>query len=191
MTPTEAAALGAVLSLFIAWGYGNLTYKIIREGFLTSVRVTAMIGFIIFAARILSFVFQDLGVTAKMSSYILALPLGKYGIMAFLVVLYLILGMFFDSMSMMLLTLPFVMPVLANLGYDPIWWGVTFVVLTEIGLVTPPFGLNLFTIHGVLPQFSVMFIARSCLPLLGTMILMVWILIFFPKLALWLPKILY
>jgi len=191
MTPTEAAALGAVLSLFIAWGYGSLTYKIIREGFLTSVRVTAMIGFIIFAARILSFVFQDLGVTAKMSSYILALPLGKYGIMAFLVVLYLILGMFFDSMSMMLLTLPFVMPVLANLGYDPIWWGVTFVVLTEIGLVTPPFGLNLFTIHGVLPQFSVMFIARSCLPLLGTMILMVWILIFFPKLALWLPKILY
>ena len=92
---------------------------------------------------------------------------------------------------MMLLTLPFVMPVLANLGYDPIWWGVTFVVLTEIGLVTPPFGLNLFTIHGVLPQFSVMFIARRSLPLLGTMILMVWILIFFPKLALRLPKIMY
>jgi TRAP-type C4-dicarboxylate transport system permease large subunit len=99
--------------------------------------------------------------------------------------------MFFDSMSMMLLTLPFVMPVFANLGYDRIWWGVTFVVLTEIGLVTPPFGLNLFTIHGVLPQFSVMFIARSSLPFLGTMILMVWILIFFPKLALWLPKIMY
>jgi TRAP-type C4-dicarboxylate transport system permease large subunit len=99
--------------------------------------------------------------------------------------------MFFDSMAMMLLTLPFVMPVLINIGYDPIWWGVTFVVLAEIGLITPPFGLNLFTIHGVLPQFSVVFIARSSLPLLGTMILMVWILIFFPKLALWLPKILY
>jgi C4-dicarboxylate transporter, DctM subunit len=191
MTPTEAAALGAVLSLCIAWGYGNLNYKIIREGFLTSVRVTAMIGLIIFAARLLSFVFQDLGVTEKMSSYMLGLSLGKYGTMVFLVVLYLILGMFFDSMSMMLLTLPFVMPVLTNLGYDPIWWGVTFVVLTEIGLITPPFGLNLFTIHGVLPQFSVMFIARSSMPLLGTMILMVWILIFFPKLALWLPKILY
>lgn len=191
MTPTESAALGAVLSLIVAWGYRSLSYKILRDSFLTAVRVTAMIGFIIFAARLLSFTFQDLGVTEKISSYILSLPLGKYGIMAFFVILYLILGMFFDSLAMMLLTLPFVMPVLNNLGFDPIWWGVTFVILAEIGLVTPPFGLNLFTIHGVLPRFSVLFIARSSLPLLGTMILMVWILIFFPKLALWLPKILY
>lgn len=191
MTPTEAAALGAVLSLVVAWGYGSLTYKTIKDSFLTAVRVTAMIGFIIFAARLLSFGFQDMGVTHRLSAYILSLGLGKYGIMVFLVVLYLILGMFFDSMAMMLLTLPFVMPVLTNLGYDPIWWGVTFVVLAEIGLITPPFGLNLFTIHGVLPKFSVVFIARSSLPLLGTMLLMVWILIFFPKLALWLPKVLY
>jgi tripartite ATP-independent transporter DctM subunit len=191
MTPTEAAALGAVLSLVVAWGYGNLTYRIVKDSFLTAVRITAMIGFIIFAARLLSFGFQDMGVTERMSSYILGLGLGKYGIMVFLVILYLILGMFFDSMAMMLLTLPFVMPVLTNLGYDPIWWGVTFVVLAEIGLITPPFGLNLFTIHGVLPRFSVVFIAKSSLPLLGTMILMVWLLIFFPKLALWLPKVLY
>ncbi len=191
MTPTEAAALGAVLSLVVAWGYGNLSYQIVKNSFLIAVRVTAMIGFIIFAARLLSFGFQDMGVTQKMSSAILSLDLGKYGIMLFLVVLYLILGMFFDSMAMMLLTLPFVMPVLTNLGYDPIWWGVTFVVLAEIGLITPPFGLNLFTIHGVLPRFSVVFIAKSALPLLGTMILMVWLLIFFPKLALWLPKVLY
>ena len=191
MTPTEAAALGAVLALVVAWGYGNLTYKVVQDSFLTAVRVTAMIGFIIFAARLLSFGFQDMGVTQRLSAYILGLGLGKYGIMIFLVVLYLILGMFFDSMAMMLLTLPFVMPVLTNLGYDPIWWGVTFVVLAEIGLITPPFGLNLFTIHGVLPKFSVVFIAKSSLPLLGTMFLMVWILIFFPKLALWLPKVLY
>ena len=191
MTPTEAAALGAVLSLVIAWGYKSLSYKIIKDSFLTSVRVTAMVCFIIFAARLLSFVFQDIGSTEKLSSYILGLGLGKYGTITFLVILYLILGMFFDSMAMMLLTLPFVMPVLINQGFDPIWWGVTFVVLGEIGLITPPFGLNLFTIHGVLPQFSVIFIAKSSLPLLGTMILMVWILIFFPKLALWLPKILY
>jgi len=191
MTPTEAAALGAVLSLVIAWGYKNLSYKIIKDSFLTSVRVTAMVCFIIFAARLLSFVFQDIGSTEKLSSYILGLGLGKYGTITFLVILYLILGMFFDSMAMMLLTLPFVMPVLINQGFDPIWWGVTFVILAEIGLITPPFGLNLFTIHGVLPKFSVIFIAKSSLPLLGTMILMVWILIFFPKLALWLPKILY
>jgi tripartite ATP-independent transporter DctM subunit len=191
MTPTEASALGAFLSLLVAWGYGNLRYKLIKDSFLTAAKVTAMIGFVIFSARLLSFAFQDMGVTEKLSSFILSLNLGKYGIMLFFVVLYLILGMFFDSMAMMLLTLPFVMPVLLKLGFDPIWWGVTFVILAEIGLVTPPFGLNLFTIHGVLPRFSVTFIARSSLPLLGTMLLMVGILIAFPKLALWLPKMLY
>jgi tripartite ATP-independent transporter DctM subunit len=191
MTPTEASALGAFLSVLLAWGYGNLNYKLIKDGFLTAVKVTSMIGFVLFSARLLSFAFQDMGVTEKLSAYMLSLPLGKLGIMLFFVGLYLILGMFFDSLSMMLLTLPFVMPVLIELGYDPIWWGVTFVILAEIGLITPPFGLNLFTIHGVLPRFSVPFIAKSSLPLLGTMLLMVFILIAFPELALWLPKILY
>jgi tripartite ATP-independent transporter DctM subunit len=191
MTPTEASALGAFLSLLVAWGYGSLRYKLVKQSFLTAAKVTAMIGFVIFSARLLSFAFQDLGVTERISSSILNLNLGKYGIMIFLVILYLILGMFFDSLAMMLLTLPFVMPILVKVGFDPIWWGVTFVILAEIGLVTPPFGLNLFTIHGVLPRFSVGFIAKSSLPLLGTMLLMIGILIAFPKLALWLPKVLY
>jgi C4-dicarboxylate transporter, DctM subunit len=191
MTPTEASALGAVLSLCIAWYYKALSYAMVRDALLSAVKVTAMIAFIIFAARLLSFVFQDIGATAKMSTAVLEMDLGKYGTMLAIVILYLVLGMFFDSMAMMLLTLSFVMPVIIKLGYDPIWWGVTFVLLAEIGLVTPPFGLNLFTIHGVLPKFSVMYIARASLPFLAVMILMVWILIFFPELAMWLPKKLY
>ena len=161
------------------------------DSLLSAIKITAMIAFIIFAARLLSFVFQDIGATARISSAVLDLNIGKYGIMACIVVLYLVLGMFFDSMAMMLLTLSFIMPVIVKLGYDPVWWGVTFVLLAEIGLVTPPFGLNLFTIHGVLPKFSVMYIARSSLPFLAVMILMVWILIFFPDLAMWLPRQLY
>jgi C4-dicarboxylate transporter, DctM subunit len=191
MTPTEASALGAILALGIAWYYGRLTYRMVRDSALSAVKVTAMIGFIIFAARLLSFVFQDLGATVKLSGLILDLGLGKYWVMLFIVILYLILGMFFDSMAMMLLTLSFVMPVITKLGYDPVWWGVTFVLLAEIGLVTPPFGLNLFTMHAVLPKFSVLYIARASLPFLAVMILMIWILIFFPELALWLPRRLY
>ena len=191
MTPTEASALGAIMAMGIAWYYNALSYAMVRDGLFSAVKVTAMIAFIIFAARLLSFVLQDLGATAKVSSAVLDMGIGKYGTMLAIVVLYLGLGMFFDSMAMMLLTLSFVMPVIAKLGYDPVWWGVTFVLLAEIGLVTPPFGLNLFTIHGVLPKFSVMFIARSSLPFLAVMILMVWILIFFPELALWLPRRLY
>jgi C4-dicarboxylate transporter, DctM subunit len=191
MTPTEASALGAVLSLCIAWYYGSLTYRMVRNAMLSAVKVTAMISFIILAARLLSFVFQDLGATTKMSTAVLQLDFGRYGTMLWIVIMYLVLGMFFDSMAMMLLTLSFVMPIIVKLGYDPVWWGVTFVLLAEIGLVTPPFGLNLFTMHGVLPKFSVMYIARASLPFLAVMILMIWILIFFPQLALWLPRQLY
>jgi len=191
MTPTEAAALGAILSLFVAWGYGNLRYELVKQSFLSAAKVTAMVGFLIFSARLLSFAFQDLGITERISSSVLNLNLGKYGIMVFLVILYLVLGMFFDSLAMMVLTLPFVMPILVKFGFDPVWWGVTFVILAEIGLITPPFGLNLFTVHGVLPQFSVGFIAKSSLPLLGTLLLMIGILVAFPQLALWLPRVLY
>ena len=191
MTPTEASGLGAVLSLAIAWYYGALSYRMVRGAVLSAVKVTAMIGFIIFAARLLSFVFQDLGATAKLSGAVLGLDLGKHGTMLAIVVLYLILGMFFDSLAMMLLTLSFIMPIILKLGYDPIAWGVIFVLLAEIGLVTPPFGLNLFTIHGVLPRFSVMYIARGSLPFMAVMLLMVWILIVFQEVALWLPRLLY
>jgi TRAP-type C4-dicarboxylate transport system permease large subunit len=175
----------------MAWYYGALSYRMERNAMLAAVKLTAMIAFIIFAARLLSFVFQDLGATAKISGAVLDLGLGRYGTMVCIVVLYLVLGMFFDSLAMMLLTLSFVMPVVLKLGYDPVWWGVTFVLLAEIGLVTPPFGLNLFTMHGVLPQFSILRIARSVLPFLAVMILMVAILIAFPQLALWLPRLLY
>lgn len=191
MTPTESSSLGAVLSLGVAWYYGRLTYAMVRDAALAAIKVTAMIAYIIFAGHLLSFVFQDVGATAKLSSMVLGLDLGKYGTMFAIVVMYLILGMFFDSMAMMLLTLSFVMPIILKLGYDPIWWGVTFVLLAEIGLVTPPFGLNLFTIQGVLPQFSVTYIARASLPFLSVMLLMIGILIFFPELALWLPRQLY
>ncbi|MGE0875939.1 MAG: TRAP transporter large permease [Burkholderiales bacterium] len=191
MTPTEASALGAFMAVGIAGYYGKLSYAMLRDAAMTAVKVTAMIAFIIFAARLLSFVFQDLGATAKISSAVLGLDLGKYGTMLLVVLLYLVLGMFFDSFAMMLLTLSFVMPVILKLGYDPIWWGVTFVLLAEIGLVTPPFGLNLFTIHGVLPKFSVMYVARASLPFLAVMLSMVAILIVYPDLALWLPRLLY
>ena len=181
----------AIMALGIAWYYDKLTYTMVRNSLLSAIKVTAMIAFIIFAARLLSFVLQDLGATTKVSTAVLQMDFGKYGTMLAIVILYLVLGMFFDSMAMMLLTLSFIMPVIVKLGYDPVWWGVTFVLLAEIGLVTPPFGLNLFTIHGVLPKFPVMFIARASLPFLAVMILMVWILIFFPDLAMWLPRQLY
>lgn len=191
MTPTEAAALGAVLSVLLALFYGSLSFTIIKDSALTAVKVTAMIGFVLYTARLLSFIFQSMGLTDIFAGMMLDLPLGKYGILFVICIMYLVLGMFFDSLSMMVLTLPFVMPIIKTLGFDPVWWGVTYVILAEIGLVTPPFGLNLFTINSVLPQYSIMEIAIGTLPFLIPMLLVIVILIFFPALALWLPGVMY
>ena len=191
MTPTEASALGAFLSIVIALGYRKLTYQALKTSLLTSVRVTAMIGFVLFTARLLAFIFQAAGLTEAFSSFILGLPFGKYATLVIICLMYIIMGMFFDALSMMVLTLPFIVPVITVFGFHPIWWGVTYVILAEIGLVTPPFGLNLFTIHGVLPRYSILTIAHGALPFMGAMLAMIVILIAFPDLALWLPKILY
>lgn len=119
------------------------------------------------------------------------LPFGKYGIWAVVCVMYLFLGMFFDTISMLLLTLPFISPLMAGLGFDPIWFGVTYVVLGEIGIVTPPFGLNLFVLHGVVPKHDIITIALGALPFIIPTLLMVVILTAVPELVLWLPRLLY
>jgi len=117
--------------------------------------------------------------------------LGRYGIFAIICVMYLILGMFFDSFAMLVLTMPFISPIIHELGFDPIWFGVVYVVVAEVGLVTPPFGLNLFTLNTVVPQYSILTIALGALPFLIPMLATVAILTAFPQLALWLPSVLY
>jgi tripartite ATP-independent transporter DctM subunit len=191
MTPTEASALGAFLSIVIALGYRQMSYKAFRDSFLSAAMITAMIGFVVVTARLLAFVFQAAGLTEAFSSFVINLSLGKFGTLAVICVMYIILGMFLDSISMMLLTLPFVMPIIAHIGLDAIWWGVVYVILTEIGLVTPPFGLNLFTLHGVAPKYSILTVARGSLPFLLPMLLVIVMLALFPDIALWLPNILY
>ncbi len=191
MTPTEASALGAFLAIVVALGYRKLTYQAVKTSFLQAIRVAAMIGFIMITGRLLAFVMNAAGLTEAFAAFMTNLPFGKYGIFAIICLMYIVLGMFFDAVSMLILTIPFVMPVIIHLGFDPFWWGVVYVILVEIGLVTPPFGLNLFTIHGVLPRYSILTIAYGALPFLIPMGLMIVILVLFPQLTEWLPSILY
>jgi TRAP-type C4-dicarboxylate transport system permease large subunit len=121
----------------------------------------------------------------------LSLDLGKYTMLAIICVLYLILGCFFDSLSMLVLTLPFVAPIIKNLGFDFIWFGVLYVVLAEIGLVTPPFGLNLFVLKGVVPKYEITFIFAGTLPFLIPTGILIILMILFPDLVLWFPNLLY
>jgi tripartite ATP-independent transporter DctM subunit len=191
MTPTEAASLGAFLSIVSSLAYRRLTFSAFKQSMWTAVRVMSMVAFISITARVLSIVFQYIGITQSFGDFMLDLPFGKYGIWAIVCVMYLVLGMFFDAFAMLFLTLPFVTPLIASLGFDPIWFGVVYVVLVEIGLVTPPFGLNLFTLHSVVPHHDIITIALGALPYLIPALLTIALLTIFPELVLWLPSVLY
>lgn len=191
MTPTESAALGAFLSLVLAILYRKLTFHSFKESMWTAVSITSMIAFLLFTARMLGQVFQFIGLTEAFSDFMIGLPLGKYGLLTAICMMYLVLGCFFDALSMLVLTLPFVSPIINDLGFDKIWFGVLYVVLAEIGLVTPPYGLNLFVLNGVVPQYEIITIFRGVLPFLIPTLFLVLIVIFFPEIVLWLPGVLY
>jgi tripartite ATP-independent transporter DctM subunit len=191
MTPTESASLGAFLSIVLALFFRQMTYKALKESMLLAVNVSAMMAFVLFTARMLGQVFQYIGLTEATAAFMLGLDLGKYTMLALICILYLILGCFFDSLSMLVLTIPFVAPIIKNLGFDFIWFGVLYVVLAEIGLVTPPFGLNLFVLKGVVPKYEITTIFAGTIPFLIPTCILIVLMILFPDLVLWLPNLLY
>ena len=191
MTSTEAASLGAILSIFLAFFYRKMTYQVLKTSFLEAVMVTSALFIIVAMAKIIVFVFQRTGVLEVVTNGIIGLGLGRYGTLTMIYILYFILGMFFDSISMMMLTLPFIMPVITYLGIDHIWFCIAYVVMAEIGMVTPPFGLNLFVLHSVVPKHSIMLIAQGSIPFIITTIIFIALLTAFPQMALWLPSLLF
>lgn len=190
-TPTEAAAMGALLSIVLAVLKRRMTFDALKKSIGTAVDITCMVAFVMFTARVLGQVFQYTGVVELASDFLLGLPGGRYVTITTIFTMYLILGFFFDSLSMMVLTLPFVAPVIDGLGFSTIWFGVVYVVVAEIGLLTPPFGLNLFVLHGVLPQHDIMAIVKSTYPYLLSLALLIVLLTAFPGLVLWLPGLIY
>jgi C4-dicarboxylate transporter DctM subunit len=191
MTPTESASLGAFLSIVLAMIFRQMTYKALKESMLLAVNVSAMMAFVLFTARMLGQVFQYIGLTEATAAFMMGLDVGKYTMLALICILYLILGCFFDSISMLVLTIPFVAPIIKNLGFDFIWFGVLYVVLAEIGLVTPPFGLNLFVLKGVVPKYEITYIFAGTIPFLIPTCILIVLMILFPDLVLWLPNLLY
>ncbi len=168
-----------------------MTYRALKESMLSAVNISAMIAFVLFTARMLGQVFQYIGLTEATATFLTNLDLNKYTMLAMICILYIVLGCFFDSLSMLVLTLPFVAPIIKNLGFDFIWFGVLYIVLAEIGLVTPPFGLNLFVLKGVVPKYEITFIFAGTAPFLIPTFLLILLMILFPDLVLWFPNRLY
>jgi tripartite ATP-independent transporter DctM subunit len=188
-TPTEVAGIGVLIALLTAVAYGQLKLAAVWDALISSSSVTAVILFVVIGAQIFSYALFSWGVTRSVAEWTAGLPYPPIVILGCIVVMYLILGMFIDSISMMVLTLGVVFPVITNLGYDPIWFGVILVILIEIGLITPPVGINLFTIQAVVPNLtSVMEVARGSLPFVFLLLAGVGLLILFPDLVLWLPR---
>lgn len=187
-TPTEAASLGVIAALILAAWERRVSLSMLRAVAEGTMRTTAMIMLIIMAAQFLNFVLAALGVTDGIGKLIEGLGLGKYGTMALIVVFYLILGCFMETISMMILTTPFIFPIVSNLGWDPIWWGVVLTILIEAALITPPVGLNLYVVQGMRGRGSINEVIRGSLPFVFAMVALIGLLMAFPEVALWLPR---
>jgi tripartite ATP-independent transporter DctM subunit len=191
LTPTEAAALGGFLSMLLALVSRTLNLTNVKESALTAVKVAAMLMPLIFIVKIMGYVFNYLGTTEALAAFMAGLPLGKYGILAVIFFIYILLGFIMEGISIMMLSLAFVAPILTMLGFNFIWFGVIMVVVNELGLVTPPFGLNLFALHAVVPKYSIFTIAWAAVPFYPAVLILLTLLVAFPKIVLWLPFLLF
>jgi len=187
-TPTEAASLGVIAALVLAAVERRVSLPMLRGVAEGTMRTTAMIMLIIMAAQFLNFVLASIGLTDGLGKLIEGLGLGRIGTMILIVIFYLILGCFMETISMMILTTPFIAPIVFKLGWDPIWWGIVLTVLIEAALITPPVGLNLYVVQGMRARGSINEVIRGSLPFVGAMILLVGLLMAVPDLAMWLPR---
>jgi len=186
-TPTEAAAVGAVGAFVLALASGKLTRLALRESVVETAALTGMIFFILIGAALFNFFLENTGLPQFLIGLIDATGLGPLGVMALILIFYLVLGCFMDSMSMILLTVPLLAPVALQLGYDLIWFGIIVVTVAEIGLITPPVGMNLFVVQAATNGVSSATVVRGILPFIFADVVRLVLLLLFPLMALWLP----
>jgi tripartite ATP-independent transporter DctM subunit len=179
-TPTEAGAVGALCAFVLGWyNSGKAWWVHFKIALNNSIKTTCMLLSIMVGAQILAFSLVSTGINRDMTEWIVSFQLPKYGFLAAVYIVYLILGCFMDPISILLLTLPIVYPIITALGFSPIWFGIILVVLIEIGLLTPPVGMNLFIIHGISGGSSFEDVVHGSIPYIVIMILFLVALSFF------------
>jgi tripartite ATP-independent transporter DctM subunit len=188
-TPTESAGLGVVAALIFAGTERRLTRDFFRACFWNTARTTGMVLLIITAAFVLNVTLALLGVAQAMSTWIGAMGLSPVVLLLALMAFYLALGMFMDVLSMQVLTIPITVPLVMAVGIDPIWFGIFIVLMCELGLITPPVGMNLYVVQGVRQDHGPFYdVVLGALPYAGLMIAFTFLLMAWPDLALWLPR---
>ncbi|MEK9724677.1 MAG: TRAP transporter large permease subunit, partial [Rhodospirillaceae bacterium] len=191
-TPTEAASIGVCFALLIAWWNKALNIPMLKDAFEGTMRSTAMIMLIILAAVFLNFVLGFMGVTQAILEAIENMGWSPMQTMIVIICFYLLLGMFMETLSMMLTTIPVVFPIVVHMGFDPVWFGIMITVLMEAALITPPIGINLYVVHGIRARGgNFNDVSIGAVPFLIGMFFLIAILLVFPDLAVWLPQLFY
>ncbi len=188
MTPTEAAAVGAFVAIIMSAFYGNLNFSNLRLVLSQTVKTTSMILLIMAGASIFSFALVNSGINRELTNWVVSKGQVQVTFFILICIIYLIMGCFFDPISMVVLTMPVLYPIVLKFGFNPIWYGVILVILIELGLITPPVGFNLFVIHGISGGRPMGEVIRGSFPYMVMMLLMITVLYFFPQIAIWLPQ---
>ncbi|MBI3708229.1 MAG: TRAP transporter large permease subunit [Proteobacteria bacterium] len=186
-TPSEAAAVGVFGAVIVTLLQGGLTWQSARDAAMGAVQTCSMIALIVLGAAILGNAAAFLGVPRAVADFVVGLGLSPFMLIVALMIFYVILGCFLDGFSMIVMTLPIVLPIIKAAGFNDVWFGIFLVLVVEMAQITPPVGFNLFVIQG-LTEDSLGYIARVTLPYLAIMVLFTLAITAFPEIALWLPK---
>ena len=187
-TPTESAAVGVAMALAIALPGGRIGPRMLQEALLGTVRVTGMIMLVVVAAYFLNFTLASAGLGRQLTELVASFELTPLGTIWLLVAIYVVLGFFVETLSLMVATIPITVPIVVGLGFDPVWFGILLIVLVEMALITPPVGLNLYVVQGARRSGSLGEVMLGAVPYVLVMAAMVVALIAFPAIALYLPE---
>jgi C4-dicarboxylate transporter DctM subunit len=187
-TPTEAGGVGATGAFLIGVLTGRLNKEKILASLLQATRTAAAVFTVLIGALLFGYFLTITQTPQKVTAFLTGLGLGSYGVLALIMLMYLVLGCLMDAMAMIILTVPIIFPVIIHLGFDPIWFGIIIVMTVELGLIHPPVGMNVFVIKSVVKDVSFATIFKGVIPFILTDLVRLIILIALPILALWLPS---
>lgn len=190
-SPTEAAGIAAFAAIVIAFATRQMTWRVLYDCVIETLHTTAMLMFIIVGAWVFAYFVVQTRLPTGLIDLIKYFDLAPWAVIMMILVFYIILGCVLDAVAIILVTVPVFLPVVIALGYDPVWYGILMVVVVEIGLITPPVGLNIFVIRAQMPDIELVTVFKGIMPFLVADIVLIALLLIFPQIALWLPGILF
>ncbi|HHJ1298185.1 Sialic acid TRAP transporter permease protein SiaT [compost metagenome] len=186
-TASESAALGVLSAFGLGLWRRAFTWQSLGQAFEATLRTTGMIMLITLSAFFLNFVLASIGLTTTLVHFVTDLNLSPTATLLAIILFYIVLGCFMDTLAMLITTAPLIVPIIVALGFDPLWFGVVLIVLCEMGQITPPFGMNLFVVQSIRGRGNFMDVVYGALPFCLALLVLIALLIAFPQLALWLP----